>query len=171
MQPCGRRCEGSPHLISAAATTMGIHPPNTVTMTCLFRDQICRFGMSSTRHPAALGPSGPFRHGAAGIQHASIGDCALLLDVPRRVVGGRYCQAFRWNSERTDADGWPHEDRVDSHSELHQRQEQKAGAEDKDTRKKRNDAENKNENAHGTELILRPSCSESYAPQAEEPCP
>lgn len=39
-----------------------------------------------------------------GIQHASIADCALLLDVPRHIVADAYCQALRWNSERTGAD-------------------------------------------------------------------
>ena len=36
-----------------------------------------------------------------GIQHDSIADCALLLDVPRRIVAGAYGHALRWNSQRT----------------------------------------------------------------------
>ena len=63
---------------------------------------------------AALDPLARSALVLRGIQHASIADCALLLDVPRRIVGAAYCQALRWNSERTDADGVPHEDRVDS---------------------------------------------------------
>jgi DNA-directed RNA polymerase specialized sigma24 family protein len=63
---------------------------------------------------AALDPLARSALVLRGIQHASIGDSALLLDVPRRVVGAAYCQALRWNSGRTDADGVPHEDRVDS---------------------------------------------------------
>jgi DNA-directed RNA polymerase specialized sigma24 family protein len=39
-----------------------------------------------------------------GMQHASIADCALLLDVPRQIVAGAYRQALRWNSERVGVD-------------------------------------------------------------------
>jgi DNA-directed RNA polymerase specialized sigma24 family protein len=63
---------------------------------------------------AALDPLARSALVLRGMQHASMGDCALLLDVPRRIVGAAYCQALRWNRERTDADGVPHEDRVDS---------------------------------------------------------
>jgi hypothetical protein len=35
-----------------------------------------------------------------GIHHDSIADCALLLDVPRRIVAGAYCNALLWNWER-----------------------------------------------------------------------
>jgi len=63
---------------------------------------------------AALDPLARSALVLRGIQHASIADCALLLDVPRRIVGAAYCQALRWNSERTAADGVAHEDRVDS---------------------------------------------------------
>jgi hypothetical protein len=35
-----------------------------------------------------------------GIQHDSIADCALRLDVPRRIVAGAYGHALRWNVER-----------------------------------------------------------------------
>jgi DNA-directed RNA polymerase specialized sigma24 family protein len=63
---------------------------------------------------AALDPLARSALVLRGIQHASIGDCALLLDVPRRVVEGAYCRALRWNSELTGADGAPNEDRVDS---------------------------------------------------------
>jgi DNA-directed RNA polymerase specialized sigma24 family protein len=63
---------------------------------------------------AALDPLARSALVLRGIQHASIGDCALLLDVPRRIVGAAYYQALRWSRERTDRDGVPHEDRVDS---------------------------------------------------------
>jgi DNA-directed RNA polymerase specialized sigma24 family protein len=43
-----------------------------------------------------------------GIQHFSMADCALLLDMPPRIVAAAYCQALRWNNER--ADGAPNED-------------------------------------------------------------
>ena len=39
-----------------------------------------------------------------GIQHASIADCALLLDVPRQIVADAYRHALLWNRERADAD-------------------------------------------------------------------
>jgi len=39
-----------------------------------------------------------------GIQHASIADCVLLLDVPRQIFADAYCQALRWNSERAGDD-------------------------------------------------------------------
>jgi DNA-directed RNA polymerase specialized sigma24 family protein len=35
-----------------------------------------------------------------GIQHDSIPDCALLLDLPSRIVTVAYCHALRWNVER-----------------------------------------------------------------------
>ena len=49
-----------------------------------------------------------------GIQHTSIADCALLLEVPRRIVAVAYYQALRWNSERLGAHGAPDADRLDS---------------------------------------------------------
>src|ERR1700722_20166265 len=49
-----------------------------------------------------------------GIQRTSIADCALLLDVPRRIVAVAYYQALRWNSERLGAHGAPDADRLDS---------------------------------------------------------
>jgi DNA-directed RNA polymerase specialized sigma24 family protein len=49
-----------------------------------------------------------------GVQHASIADCALLLDVPRRVVAVAYCQALRWNSERSGAHRAPDQGQADS---------------------------------------------------------
>jgi DNA-directed RNA polymerase specialized sigma24 family protein len=54
---------------------------------------------------AALDPLARSALVLRGIQHASIADCALLLDVPRRTVAGAYSQALRWNSERTNAWG------------------------------------------------------------------
>jgi hypothetical protein len=45
-----------------------------------------------------------------GIQHLSMADCALLLDLPRQIVAAAYCQALRWNNERASAEGAPNED-------------------------------------------------------------
>jgi hypothetical protein len=49
-----------------------------------------------------------------GIQHYSIADCALLLDIPSRIVAAAYCQALHWNNERADAHGTPNEDGASS---------------------------------------------------------
>ena len=53
---------------------------------------------------AALDPLARSALVLRGIQHASIVDCALLLDVPRQIVAAAYSEALRWNSERTGAD-------------------------------------------------------------------
>src|ERR1700685_4403009 len=46
MQPCGRRGGESAISFPQRQATMGIHPPNTVTMTCFPTIRSCRFGMS-----------------------------------------------------------------------------------------------------------------------------
>jgi hypothetical protein len=53
---------------------------------------------------AALDPLARSALVLRGMQHASIADCALLLDVPRQIVAGSYRQALRWNSERVGVD-------------------------------------------------------------------
>jgi DNA-directed RNA polymerase specialized sigma24 family protein len=83
------------------------HPDNDV----LSDDQI-----ASLRHVdpgdiiAALDPLARSALVLRGIQHLSIGDCALLLDTPRRIVGVAYCRALRWNDERPGAHGAPNEE-------------------------------------------------------------
>jgi DNA-directed RNA polymerase specialized sigma24 family protein len=62
---------------------------------------------------AALDPLARSALVLRGVQHASIADCALLLDVPRRTVAIAYCQAVRWNSERSGAHRAPDQDQVD----------------------------------------------------------
>jgi len=52
---------------------------------------------------AALDPLARSALVLRGIQHDSIADCALLLDMPRRIVTAAYCQALRWNNERAGA--------------------------------------------------------------------
>jgi DNA-directed RNA polymerase specialized sigma24 family protein len=52
---------------------------------------------------AALDPLARSALVLRGIHHTSVADCALLLDVPRRIVAVAYCQALRWNSERLAA--------------------------------------------------------------------
>jgi len=49
---------------------------------------------------AALDPLARSALVLRGIQHASIVDCALLLDLSRSIVTAAYCQALRWNEER-----------------------------------------------------------------------
>jgi DNA-directed RNA polymerase specialized sigma24 family protein len=44
-----------------------------------------------------------------GIQHLSIAECALLLDMPRQIIAAAYCQALRWNNKRAGASGAPNE--------------------------------------------------------------
>jgi hypothetical protein len=61
---------------------------------------------------AALDPLARSALVLRGIQHFSITDCALLLDMPRRIVAAAYCRAVRWNDERAGAQGPPNEDGV-----------------------------------------------------------
>ena len=63
---------------------------------------------------AALDPLARSALVLRGIQHFSIADCALLLDMPPRIVAAAYCQALRWNNERADSDGAPNEDGASS---------------------------------------------------------
>ena len=63
---------------------------------------------------AALDPLARCALVLRGIQHASLADCALLLDVSRGIVAGAYCQALRWNSEHTGTHAAPNEDQMDS---------------------------------------------------------
>ncbi len=98
-------------LISASASrytdSSCEHPDHDV----LSDDQI-----ASLRHVdaqdvvAALDPLARSALVLRGIQHFSIGDCALLLDMPRRIVGAAYCRAVRWNNERAGAHGTPNGD-------------------------------------------------------------
>jgi DNA-directed RNA polymerase specialized sigma24 family protein len=59
---------------------------------------------------AALDPLARSALVLRGIQHFSIADCALLLEIPQQVVAAAYCQALRWNNERAGAHGAPNED-------------------------------------------------------------
>jgi len=102
-------------LISASASRYIDSPCEPPDNDLLSNEQLDSLRHVDTRDiVAALDPLARSALVLRGIQHASIGDCALLLDVPRRIVVAAYHQALRWNSERTDADGMPHEDRVHS---------------------------------------------------------
>jgi DNA-directed RNA polymerase specialized sigma24 family protein len=59
---------------------------------------------------AALDPLARSALVLRGIQHFSIAECALLLDMPRHIVAAAYCKALRWNNERASAEGAPNED-------------------------------------------------------------
>jgi hypothetical protein len=69
-------------------------------------DQIASLRHLDTRDiVAALDPLARSALVLRGIQHFPITDCALLLDMPRRIVAAAYCQALRWSSERAGAHG------------------------------------------------------------------
>jgi DNA-directed RNA polymerase specialized sigma24 family protein len=63
---------------------------------------------------AALDPIARCALVVRGIQHASLADSAILLDVSRGIVAGAYSQALRWNREYTGARAAPNEDQIDS---------------------------------------------------------
>jgi hypothetical protein len=74
-------------------------------------DQIASLRHVDTRDIiAALDPLARSVLVLRGIQHSSIVDCALLLDMPRHIVAAAYCQALRWNNERASAQGPANED-------------------------------------------------------------
>jgi DNA-directed RNA polymerase specialized sigma24 family protein len=98
-------------LISASASrytdSSCEHSDNDV----LSDDQIASLRHVDTRDiVAALDPLARAALVLRGIQHFSIADCALLLDMPRRIVATAYCRAVRWNDERAGAHGTPNED-------------------------------------------------------------
>jgi DNA-directed RNA polymerase specialized sigma24 family protein len=81
----------------------------------LSSDQISALRLVDPREIiAALDPLARAVFVLRGIQHTSTADCALVLDVPRRIVAVAYCQALRWNAERTNPQWVPNEDRTDS---------------------------------------------------------
>ena len=63
---------------------------------------------------AALDPLARCALVLRGIQHASLADCALLLDVSRGIVAGAYSRALRWNGEPIGAHAAPNEDQMGS---------------------------------------------------------
>jgi DNA-directed RNA polymerase specialized sigma24 family protein len=96
-------------LISASAKRYAGSSPEAsddeVLSVVLADDQIASLRRVDPRDiVAALDPLARSALVLRGIQHASIADCALLLDVPRQVVAAAYRQALRWNGERASAD-------------------------------------------------------------------
>jgi DNA-directed RNA polymerase specialized sigma24 family protein len=51
---------------------------------------------------AALDPLARSALVLRGIQQSSIAECALLLNMPSRIVAAAYCHALHWNNERAD---------------------------------------------------------------------
>jgi len=79
--------------------------PSDVLSVVLSNDQIASLRQVDPRDiVAALDPLARSALVLRGMQHASIADCALLLDVPRQIVAGAYREALRWNSERVGVD-------------------------------------------------------------------
>jgi len=79
--------------------------PSDVLSVVLSNDQIASLRQIDPRDIiAALDPLARSALVLRGMQHASIADCALLLDVPRQIVAGAYREALRWNSERVGVD-------------------------------------------------------------------
>jgi DNA-directed RNA polymerase specialized sigma24 family protein len=96
-------------LISASAKRYTGSSPEAsddeVLSVVLADDQIASLRRVDPRDVvAALDPLARSALVLRGIQHASIADCALLLDVPRQIVVAAYRHALRWNSERAGAD-------------------------------------------------------------------
>jgi hypothetical protein len=100
-------------LISASAKrysgssceTSDFDVPSEVLSVVLSSDQIVSLRRVDPRDiVAGLDPLARSALVLRGIQHASIADCVLLLDVPRHIVADAYCQALRWNRERAGDD-------------------------------------------------------------------
>ena len=63
---------------------------------------------------AALDPLARCALVLRGIQHASLADCALLLDVSPGIVAAAYSRALRWNGEPRGAHTAPNENQMGS---------------------------------------------------------
>jgi DNA-directed RNA polymerase specialized sigma24 family protein len=98
-------------LISASAShyiDSSCEPPDD---DLLSNDQLDSLRHVDTRDiVAALDPLARSALVLRGIQHLSIAECALLLDMPRQIIAAAYCQALRWNNKRAGAQGALNED-------------------------------------------------------------
>ena len=102
-------------VISASAS----HYVNSSSEHCnddvLSDDQIMSLRHVDSREIiAALDPLARCALVLRGIQHASLADRALLLDVSRGIVAGAYSEALRWNGEHIGTHAAPNEDQMDS---------------------------------------------------------
>jgi DNA-directed RNA polymerase specialized sigma24 family protein len=96
--------------ISASANRYTDSPCGHPDCDVLSDNQIALLRHLDTRDIiAALDPLARSALVLRGMQHFSIADCALLLDIPRHVVAAAYCQALRWNNERARAYAAPNE--------------------------------------------------------------
>jgi hypothetical protein len=97
-------------LISASASRYIDSPCEHSEMDVLSDDQIASLRHVDTRDiVAALDPLARSALVLRGIQHFSIVDCELLLDMPRQIVAAAYCRAVRWIDERAGAHAAPNE--------------------------------------------------------------
>jgi DNA-directed RNA polymerase specialized sigma24 family protein len=101
---------------------------------------------------AALDPLARCALVLRGIQHASLADCALLLDLSRGIVAGAYSRALRWNGEHIGAYAAPNEDQMDSRVRLHtgKREGSALGKRENDAEDENKNAARKQSNASGT---------------------
>ncbi len=102
-------------LISASAAYFADSSSECSADDVLSDDQIMSLRHVDPREIlAALDPLARCALVLRGIQHASLADCALLLDVSRGIVAGAYSQALRWNDARIGAHAVPNENQMDS---------------------------------------------------------
>ena len=102
-------------LISASASRYVDSSSEHADDDVLSEDQIMSLRHLDPREIiAALDPLARCALVLRGIQHASLADCALLLDVSRGIVAGAYSQARRWNGAHISAHAAPNEDQRDS---------------------------------------------------------
>ena len=102
-------------LISASASHYGDSSCEHRDDDVLSDDQILALRNVDPRDiVAALEPLARSALVVRGIQHASLADSAIVLDVSRGIVAGAYSQALRWNSEYTGAHAAPNEDQMNS---------------------------------------------------------
>jgi len=110
---------------------------------------------------AALDPLARSALVLRGIQHTSLADCALLLDVPRRIVATAYCQARRWNNERAGAQRAPNEDRVVSSTLITRWQKHNCTTnEEREPMQKVNETNTKIRMQHGKKGMVATDCYE-----------
>jgi hypothetical protein len=98
-------CESAKRYAGSSRETSDYDDLSGVLAEVLSNDQIVSLRCVDPRDIiAALDPLARSALVVRGIQHASIADCVLLLDVPRHIVADAYCQALRWNRERAGDD-------------------------------------------------------------------
>jgi DNA-directed RNA polymerase specialized sigma24 family protein len=98
-------------LISASASRYIDSSCEPLDNNLLSHDQIDSLRHVDTRDiVAGLDPLARSALVLRGIQHLSIAECALLLDIPRQIIAVAYCQALRWHNKRAGAQAALNED-------------------------------------------------------------